>query len=89
MPRVIFTENLKRHIDCPPQEVKASTVKEALDIIFSDNIALRGYVLDDQGRLRQHMMIAVDGEFISDRLKLSDTVNENSEIFIAQALSGG
>ena len=89
MPRVTFTENLKRHIDCPPREVQASTVKEALEIVFSENIALRGYVLDDQGRLRQHMLIAIDGEFISDRLYLSDTVHENSEIFVAQALSGG
>ena len=89
MPRVTFTENLKRHIDCPSKEVHASTVKEALEIVFSENVALRGYVLDDQGRLRQHVLIAVDGEFILDRLMLSDVVNENSEIYIAQALSGG
>ena len=89
MPRVTFTENLKRYVDCPSQDVQASTVNEALDIIFSQNKALRGYVLDDQGRLRQHMLIAVDGEFISDRLTLSDVVSENSEIYVAQALSGG
>ncbi|WP_455221554.1 MoaD/ThiS family protein [Kaarinaea lacus] len=89
MPRVTFTENLKRHVHCPPQEVNGSTVKEALEQVFSGNTALRGYVLDDQGRLRKHMLIAVDGEFIADRLKLSDPVNENSEIYVAQALSGG
>jgi len=89
MPRVIFTENLKRHVHCPPLEVTGSTVKEALEQVFSRNTALRGYVLDDQGRLRKHMLIAVDGEFITDRQKLSDPVSENSELYVAQALSGG
>ena len=89
MPRVVFTDNLKRHIECPPRAVDAATVKQALDAVFGDNPALRGYVLDDQGRLRRHMLIAVDGEFISDRIALSDPVKETSEIYVAQALSGG
>ncbi len=89
MPRVSFTDNLKRHINCESQTVDATTVKQALDIVFSSNEVLRGYVLDDQGRLRQHMLIAIDGELISDRIRLSDTVRENSEIYVIQALSGG
>ena len=89
MPHVIFTENLKRHVDCPPMTVDAMTVREALEKVFSVNEQLRGYVLDDQSRLRHHMLIAVDGQVITDKVKLSDPVNIDSEIYVMQALSGG
>jgi hypothetical protein len=46
-------------------------------------------VLDDQGRLRQHVNIFIDGVMIKDRNHLSDPFQENSEIYIMQALSGG
>jgi len=89
MPRVVFTENLNRHVNCPTQQVKGNTVREALDAVFAQNVTLRGYVLDDQGRLRKHMLVAVDGNIIHDRDAMSDVVKETSEIYVAQALSGG
>ncbi len=89
VPTVAFTENLKRHITCPAAEVEATTVREALDAVFSDHEQLRGYVLDDQNRLRQHMVIFIDGQPITDRNRLSDAVTESSEIYVMQALSGG
>jgi molybdopterin synthase sulfur carrier subunit len=89
MPTVHFTENLKRHISCPTQTVCGNCVREVLDAIFVANPKLKHYVLDDQDRLRQHMLIAVDGVIIRDRVALSDGVNENSEVYVMQALSGG
>ncbi|MGB5395724.1 MAG: MoaD/ThiS family protein, partial [Gammaproteobacteria bacterium] len=89
MPTVHFTPNLKRHIECPPARVNARNVREALDAVFAENMQLRRYVLDDQGRLRKHMRIAVDGEIIRDRTLLTDTVGPGSEIYVMQALSGG
>ena len=89
MPRVTFTANLQRHITCPSQEVAAATVREALDAVFETNVRLRSYVLDDQNRLRQHMVIFVDGQAICDREHLSDLVDLSSEIYVMQALSGG
>jgi hypothetical protein len=50
---------------------------------------LRGYVVDDQGALRQHVAIFVDNRPISDRAGLGDKVRHDSEIFVMQALSGG
>jgi len=85
MPRVVFTSNLKRHIDAPPSEVAGQTVGAVLDTVFHDNPRLRGYVLDDQGRLRQHVVVFVDGN----RADLNDAVDQSSEVFILQALSGG
>jgi hypothetical protein len=89
MPRVTFTPNLQRHIDCPPVEVRAATVREALDAAFAGNARARAYVLDDQAALRKHMVVFVDGERLKDRVQLSDRVLENGEIYVLQALSGG
>lgn len=89
MPHVQFTPNLQRHLDCPPRAVAGGTVAAALEAVFADNPGLRGYVLDDQGRLRKHVAVFVDGDQISDRMYLSDRVREDSDIFVMQALSGG
>jgi hypothetical protein len=46
-------------------------------------------VLDDQARLRHHVVVFVDGQLIRDRVTLADPVAERSEIAVMQALSGG
>ncbi len=66
-----------------------ATVREALDNAFREQPKLRTYVLDDQGRLRKHVVIFVDGQLIRDRGGLSDSVGESSELLVMQALSGG
>lgn len=89
MPQVVFTENLKRHVDCAPAEVRGKTVAEVLAQVFESNPRLGRYVLDDQGMLRKHMLVFVDGSPAKDRIGLSDPVDESSEVFVMQALSGG
>ncbi len=89
MPDVVFTENLKRHVDCPAARVGGATVGEALGQVFENNPRLQRYVLDDQGALRKHMLVFVDGLPAKDRVRLSDPVSDGSEIFVMQALSGG
>ncbi len=89
MPRVLFTPHLQRHLDCPPADALGSTVREALESVFADHPQLQGYILDDQRRLRQHVVIFVDGRTIADRINLTDAVSESSEIYVMQALSGG
>jgi molybdopterin synthase sulfur carrier subunit len=89
MPKVIFTANLRRHIDCPAMEAEGRTVREVLDRVFAVNELARGYVLDDQAALRKHMTIIVDGRAVRDRSGLSDPVMATSEIYVLQALSGG
>ena len=89
MARLTFTKNLARHIECPPLQVNAETVRAAVDAAFARDPRLRGYVLDDQGALRKHMVVFVDGRQIRDRAGLSDPVAANSEIHVMQALSGG
>lgn len=86
---VVFTPNLKRHVECPTETVEGTTVRAVLDVVFAENPRLRGYIVDDQGSLRRHMSIFVDGQQIVDRDRLSDPVRPASEIYVMQALSGG
>jgi sulfur-carrier protein len=89
MAKVYFTSNLRRHVDCPAMTCNGTTAREVLDQVFSANQRLRTYVLDDQGHVRKHMRILVDGLAISDLEKQSDTVQSGSEVWVMQALSGG
>jgi hypothetical protein len=89
MADVAFTPNLQRHVECPRRDAPGSTVREVLEGVFSDNPRLRGYIVDERGALRRHMIVFVDGRQISDRQRLSDRVGPRSEIYVMQALSGG
>jgi hypothetical protein len=89
MPHVVFTSNLQRHAACPERYVDGATVRQALDRAFAQAPMLRGYVLDEQGHVRRHVAIYVDGRKIADRERLSDAVGASSEICVLQALSGG
>ena len=89
MATVKFTQNIQRHVACPTREVPGATLREVLDHYFQDNERARGYVLDEQGKVRQHMVAFIDGDAIRDRDGLSDPVHPNSVIDIIQALSGG
>ncbi len=89
MAEVTFTENIQRHVACPPCRVTGRNVRDVLEAVFATNERARGYLLDDQGRLRKHMVIFVNGQAIKDRVSLSDSVPENGEVYVMQALSGG
>ncbi len=89
MPRVVFTSNLQRHVNCPEMQVAAGTVRTALSQVFATQPQARGYVLDEQGHLRKHVVVFVDGQRVRDRELLSDPVREASEVYVMQALTGG
>lgn len=89
MPRVVFTENIQRHVTCPSVDADGTTVREVLDAVFAQNPRARGYVVDEHGAVRKHMIIFVNGTMIGDRVTLSDPVESNAEIYVMQALSGG
>jgi hypothetical protein len=89
MPRINFTSNLQRHVQCVPADLPGATVREVLDAFFRDNGVARGYVLDEHGALRKHMLIFINGQQIADRVLLSDPVPTGGEVYVMQALSGG
>lgn len=67
----------------------SGTVAEALERVFAENPRLRSYIVDEQGRLRQHVAVFVSGELVRDRLNLTDRVQDHQDVFVMQALSGG
>jgi sulfur carrier protein ThiS len=69
--------------------VEGTTVGEALAAVFASRSTLRGYVLDDQGALRRHVAVYVNGRPVVDRAGLRDPVAPGDEIYVFQALSGG
>ena len=89
MPFVEFTPNLARQTSAKACRVDGATVGESLQAVFAKQPSLRSYVLDDQGAVRHHVVLFVDGTAVKDRRTLSDAVRPESEIFIMQALSGG
>ncbi|MDH4130990.1 MAG: MoaD/ThiS family protein [Gemmatimonadota bacterium] len=89
MARVVFTANLQRHVRLPEREVDGGTVREVLEAVFRAEPSARGYVLDEQGALRRHMVVFVGGAQVRDRITLGDPVESGTEVCVMQALSGG
>jgi hypothetical protein len=89
MPTVRFTANIQRHVACPTIEVAGATLRDVLEDYFRLHAGARGYVLDDQGRLRQHMAAFIDGRQIRDRGRLTDPVPGDAVVDLVQSLSGG
>lgn len=89
MVTVTFTAHLQRHLDCPRHVLRASTLAEALAQVFAANPRARGYLLDDQGALRPHVAVFIDGRRAADRRGLSDPLRPEAEVHVLQALTGG
>lgn len=85
----MLTRHLSRHVDVLPAELPGATVGEVLAALFATSPRLRSYVLDDQGAVRKHVAIFVDGEQIDDRSGLGDPLGADAEVYVMQALSGG
>jgi molybdopterin synthase sulfur carrier subunit len=89
MATVEFTPNLSRQTTAVRCEAPGNTVAEVLATVFDQVPTLKGYLVDDQGAVRQHVVIFLDGIAIKDRRHLTDPTQPESEIFVMQALSGG
>jgi sulfur-carrier protein len=89
VPTIEFTPNLRRHVDCPTEALEAGTLADCLGDYFSRWPDVRGFILDDQGAVRHHVKIMIDGRNIKDRNHLSDRLEPASRIHVFQALSGG
>jgi len=89
MPTVAFAPALTRHVPCPPQQVRAGTLAAALDAAFAAAPAMRGYVLDEQGAVRKHVAVFLNGTQIASRSELGIPVGADDRIHVIQALTGG
>lgn len=64
-------------------------VAAVLRAMHHDYPQLTHYLLDDQGRVRQHLAIFVDGVMVPRQSVLQHPAADKAEIYIMQALSGG
>jgi len=89
MAKLIFTQQLGRFMRVPQVDTTAADLRSALDGCFADHPRLRGYVLDEQGGLRENVVIFIDGQRARDPKRLDDALAPHSQVYILQALSGG
>lgn len=67
----------------------ASSLADALSLLWTECPALRDRVVTELGELRPHINIFVDGESIRYSGGFDTTVRNGAEVFILPALSGG
>ena len=97
MPTVVIAPSLARWLTPTPTPgageravvVPGRTVREALDALFAVHPVLRGYVTDEHGALRHHVVAFVDGAAVKDKQTLTEDVPPDGEVYLFQALSGG
>ncbi|MDH5676693.1 MAG: MoaD/ThiS family protein [Myxococcales bacterium] len=90
MARVVFTKHLARYFpDLKDTSFAGTSVRELLTHIEAKHPGLAGYIVDDQGALRKHVNIFIDGEPVGDRRELEAPLGADTEVHILQALSGG
>lgn len=89
MPVVEFAPALQRHARCAPVSSDAASLRSALDAAFARQPVLRDYVLDEQGAVRRHVAVFVNGELVHDRQRLERALASDDRVYVAQALSGG
>lgn len=94
MPTIVLASALARWLSPPPAgeprfAVAGMALKTALDDLFRLHPQLRGYVMDEHGRLRHHVAVFIDGQNLGDKSQLHIPLDEDSEVYLLQALSGG
>jgi hypothetical protein len=68
-------------------DVDGATPRASLEAAFVQYPTLRSYVMNDQGQLRRHIALFINGELSPNAL--DRPIEASTEIYIMQALSGG
>lgn len=89
MAKLFFTQQLRRFTEVPEVETAATDLRAALEDAYRINPQLRSYIQDEQGHLRKHVVVFIDGMRVHDREQLNDAISTSSQIHVLQALSGG
>jgi molybdopterin synthase sulfur carrier subunit len=76
-------------IELPLARDMRLTVGDVIAILARDYPGIRDRMLDDQGNIRRHVNVFVDGENARVLGGLAAQVSSDSEVWIHPALSGG
>lgn len=89
MARVAFTEHVAKVAPDAAGVYAGGTLREVLADVFRSHPQLKHYLLDDQGRVRKHVAVFIDGVRVSGMTALDRPMNDTSDVYMMQALSGG
>ena len=89
MATIAFTSHLRAVGPIQEEACPGATLGEMLDALHPSYPRLKAYVLDDQGRIRKHIAIFIDGVMTARDGALTRPLDGSSHVYVFQALSGG
>jgi molybdopterin converting factor small subunit len=85
MATVNLRSPLKQRVGAPSVDVSGETVAEVVRALEAQAPEIKGWVADEQGRVRRHVNVFVNGEPASE----NDAVAPDDRIDIIHAITGG
>jgi len=86
---ISFTAHLRKVAPPGATQVAATNLGEALDQVFAKAPKLRAYVVDEQNRLRRHVVIFLNGSKLAPANWSAQSLAADDDVYVMQALSGG
>jgi sulfur carrier protein ThiS len=86
---ISFTAHLRKVAPPGTTKVAADNLGDALDQIFVKAPKLRGYVVDEQNRLRRHVVIFLNGARLAPANWSEQVLAVDDDVYVMQALTGG
>jgi sulfur-carrier protein len=83
---VLIPDALRSYTESNRVEARGATLAELLIDLNRQCPGIRFRMIDEQDRVRRHIRIFINGEQVSD---LSQPLDNNDDVVIVQALSGG
>lgn len=88
--RLLLPAALRRYAgDEAEVEIHGATLGEALDGLATRFPQLERRLRDEQGQLRPHVLLFVDGVGVRGGSPMETPVADGAEVFVAPAVSGG
>ena len=89
MVNVEFAPSLQRYKPCPAQDVQPGSLASVLTQAFAAEPGLQHYVLDDQGHIRKHVAVFINGAMHQQRQRMDQEVPDQAKVLVIQCLTGG
>ena len=87
---VRFPPHLRRFINLPTScDAEGESMADLMDNLENQFAGVKNYLLHENGELRQHVNLFLDGKLVVEKQLKSVDLGDASELVIMQALSGG